>query len=113
VRADDEFSRERPPRKRRTFRFFRKREADLSGEDRRAMEQFIKTRRGVEAYIEPRTLSQPLSVALVAADGEWLRFSLPEEGSFRRFAGKHAMPVYDAGLVGYPKRMRDYRRRTE
>jgi hypothetical protein len=77
------------------------------------MEQFIKSRRGVEAYVEPRTLAQPLSVALVAADGEWLRFTLPDEGSFRRFAQKHALPVYDAGRVGYPKRMRDYRRDAE
>ena len=30
----------------------------------------MRTRVGVEAYVEPRTLQQPLSVVLVATDGE-------------------------------------------
>ena len=49
-------------------------------------------------------------MVLVASDGEWLRFRLPDEPSFRRFAQKLGLPVYDAGVLGYPKRMKEYRR---
>ena len=113
MRAGDEFERERQARPRRRWRLFKRRAPSIPREDRGAMERFIKTRQGVEAYIEPRTLAQPLSVVLVAADGEWLRFTVSDEGSFRKFAYKHALPVYDAGRIGYPKRMRDYRRGPE
>jgi hypothetical protein len=64
----------------------------------------------VEAYVEPATLAAGLSAVLVAADGEWLRFSLPDDTWLRRFAHKQGMPIYDAGVMGYPKRMREYRR---
>jgi len=74
------------------------------------MKDFIKSRTGVEAYLEPGSLDQHHSVVLVASDGEWLRFTLPEEVAFRRFAQKLGLPVYDAGLLGYPKRMKEYRR---
>ena len=36
-------------------------------EDQGAIKGFIKTRSGVEAYVEPRTLDQGLSVVFVAA----------------------------------------------
>ena len=49
----------------------------------KAIEEFVRTRVGVEAYVEPRTLQQPLSVVLVATDGEWRRFSIPDEGVLR------------------------------
>ena len=74
------------------------------------MKDFFKSRTGVEAYLEPGALDQRRSVVLVAADGEWLRFGLPDEVPFRRFAQKLGLPVYDAGLLGYPKRMKEYRR---
>jgi hypothetical protein len=74
------------------------------------VKEFVKTRRGVEAYVEPQTLDQRLSAVLVASDGEWLRFTLPNDAWLRRFAQRRALPVYNAGLVGYPKRMREYRR---
>jgi len=74
------------------------------------MKDFIKSRTGVEAYLEPGSLDQHHSVVLVASDGEWLRFTLPEEVAFRRFAQQLGLPVYDAGLLGYPKRMKEYRR---
>jgi len=74
------------------------------------MKAFFKSRVGVEAYLEPSSLDQRRSVALVASDGEWLRFSLPDEVLFRKFARKLGLPVYDAGVLGYPKRMKEYRR---
>lgn len=74
------------------------------------MQRFVKTRTGVEAYVEPRTLDQALSVVLVAADGEWQRFHLPDDRFLRKLSDKLRMPIYDAGRVGYPKRMKEYRR---
>ena len=104
MRADHEFERE--PRRRRR----KAPKAKTSRADQSAVKDFFKTRKGVEAYLEPRTMDQALSVVLVAADGEWLRFSLPDDTWLRRFAQKRGMPVYDAGVLGYPKRMREYRR---
>ena len=82
----------------------------VPGEDREAILDFVTTRRGVEAYMEPRTLSYPLSVVLVAVDGEWKRFMLADDSFIRSLAGSHALPVLDAGKVGYPDRMRKYKR---
>ena len=79
-------------------------------EDQHAIKDFVSTRTGVEAYVEPRTLSQAFSVVLVANDGEWLRFHLPDDAWLVKFAHKRGLPMYDAGVLGYPKRMKDYRR---
>jgi hypothetical protein len=69
---------------------------------------FAKSRLGVEAYLEPRTAVTETTVVLVAHDGEWTRRRVSGEGAARDFAKKHSIPVYDAGIVGYPKRMRDW-----
>lgn len=82
----------------------------VPGEDREAIAQFLESRRGVEAYMEPRTLMYPLSVVLVAGDGEWVRFPLIDDSFIRDLAGKHGLRVLDAGKVGYPERMRRYKR---
>src|SRR5574341_54554 len=42
-------------------------------EDRDRIVAFLDSRRGVEAFVEPRTVMHPLSVVLVAEDGEWTR----------------------------------------
>jgi hypothetical protein len=82
----------------------------VPGEDREAIMDFISTRRGVEAYMEPRTLTYPLSVVLVAEDGEWKRFHLADDAFIRSLAGSQGLPVLDAGKVGYPERMRRYKK---
>jgi hypothetical protein len=107
MRADDEFSRERGPGRRKRFKQGR---SKLSRDDRHGMKDFFKSRVGVESYLEPAALDRRRSVVLVASDGEWLRFQLPDETAFRRFAQKLGLPVYDAGVLGYPKRMKEYRR---
>ena len=104
MRAGDDAWREPRERKRRTPK------AKTSRGDQRAVKDFMKSRRGVEAYVEPRTLDQKLSVVLVASDGEWLRFTLPDDTWLRRFAHKRGLPIYDVGVMGYPRRMREYRR---
>ena len=79
-------------------------------EDQRGIKDFVSTRTGVEVFVEPRTLGQEFSVVLVASDGEWLRFHLPDDTWLAKFAHKRGVPIYDAGVLGYPKRMKDYRR---
>ncbi len=70
--------------------------------------QFIRSRQGVEAYLEPRTAVTEMTIVLVAADGEWTRRRVAGESGARDFAKKHSIPVYDAGIMGYPQRMRDW-----
>lgn len=77
------------------------------------LEQFVRTRRGVEAFIEPRTMVTETTVLLIAHDGEWTRRRVNGPEGARRFAHKLAIPVYDVALVGYPQRMRDYNARKK
>lgn len=86
-------------------------EPPASQEDLDHLERFVRSRRGVEAFIEPRTTVTGTTIILIAADGEWTRRRVggPEEA--RRFAHRLALPVYDVRLVGYPQRMRDYNSR--
>ena len=77
------------------------------------LEEFVTSRRGVEAFLEPRTTMAKPSLLLVAFDGEWTRRSIESPAWGRQFAGRHALPVYDAGVVGYPQRMRDYNARRK
>lgn len=78
------------------------------------LEEFVTTRRGVEAFIELPTIMNRATVLLIAHDGEWTRRSVSSVKWARRFAARHRLPAYDAGVVGYPQRMRDYdsRRRS-
>ena len=76
--------------------------------DRAAIVAFIDSREGVEAFMEPKTAMFPLSVVLVAEDGEWKRFALPDDSTMRDLARTKDLAVYDATRVGYPERMRRY-----
>jgi hypothetical protein len=104
MRAGDDAWREPRERRKRTPK------AKTPRSDRSAVKSFVATRQGVEAYVEPRTIDQGLSVVFVASDGEWMRSTLPDDTWLRRFAHKRGLPIYDAGVMGYPKRMREYRR---
>jgi hypothetical protein len=77
------------------------------------LEQFVQSRRGVEAFIEPRTTVTGTTVILIAHDGEWTRRRMPNPTVVRQFAQRLSMPVYDVQLVGYPQRMRDYNARQK
>ncbi len=78
---------------------------------RRHLEDFVRTRVGVEAYIEPRTNVTPPTVLLIATDGEWTRRRVPDPALVRGLAENLAVPVYDVQLVGYPPRLRAYNER--
>ncbi|MFE9652308.1 hypothetical protein [Micromonospora sp. NPDC006431] len=77
------------------------------------LENFVRTRRGVEAYLEPRTTVTETTVMLIADDGEWTRRRVGSPEEARRFAHKLAIPIYDVRLMGYPQRMRDYNERRK
>lgn len=77
------------------------------------LEQFVRSRRGVEAFIEPRTAVTETTIVLIAHDGEWTRRRIDGPEGARRFGARLSIPVYDVALVGYPKRMREYNERRK
>ncbi|MGH3498169.1 MAG: hypothetical protein ACRDP1_11975 [Nocardioidaceae bacterium] len=81
--------------------------------DREHLEQFVATRRGVEGFVEPRTTVTDTTLLLVAVDGEWTRRRVPSPSWAHEFANSRGVPSYDAAVVGYPQRMRDYNRRAK
>jgi hypothetical protein len=75
------------------------------------LETFARTRRGVEAFVEPRTAVTGTTVVLVAGDGEWTRRRVSSPDAARELGRRLSMPVYEAAVVGYPQRMRDWNAR--
>jgi hypothetical protein len=72
------------------------------------LRQFISTRGGVEAYLEPRTTVTDTTIVLVADTGEWTRRRIDGPEAAAALAKKQSIPLYDATKVGYPQRMRDW-----
>lgn len=98
-------------------RLFRSRRAGQAASSSDAsidhLDVFASTRRGVEAWIElPTQFTRP-SLLLIAYDGEWTRRTVPDVEWGRRFATKRSIPAYDAGVVPYPQRMRDFNARKK
>jgi hypothetical protein len=79
-----------------------------SAEDIAHLTAWARSRVGVEAYVEPRTMVTETTVVLVAKDGEWTRRRVSGPAGARKLCRELRIPVYDAQLVGYPKRMRDH-----
>jgi hypothetical protein len=78
------------------------------------LEVFAQERKGVEGYIEPRTATSPTTLLLVDRDGDHLRAAVREPDDAVAFCEGRGIPVYDAQVIGYPRRMREFekRRRT-
>ncbi|WP_134324435.1 oxidoreductase [Cumulibacter soli] len=76
------------------------------------LREFARSRRSVEAYVEPRTNVTQMSVLLVAADGEWTRRRTTEKAA-KQLAADLKIPVYDVQRTGYPQRMRDWSARNK
>ncbi|PJI93468.1 oxidoreductase [Luteimicrobium subarcticum] len=74
-------------------------------------EEFVRTRVGVEAFLEPPTNATAMTMLLVATTGEWTRRRVPDERAARSLADSLGIPVYDARRTGYPQRMRDWNSR--
>jgi len=77
------------------------------------LEQFARTRRGVEGFVEPRTTVTDTTLILIAHDGEWTRRRIGNPENARRFCHRLSIPIYDVALVGYPNRMREYNARQK
>jgi hypothetical protein len=82
------------------------------GEDEAHLARFAGSRQGVEAFVEPRTAVTETTVVLVAADGEWTRRKVPGPQAAHQLAHRLGIPAYDATVVGYPQRMRDWSARV-
>jgi hypothetical protein len=76
----------------------------------RELEEFISSRPGVEGFVEPATTIYPMTLLLVAADGEYLRRPVRDRDQAGEVCTRAQIPMYDAAKVGYPRRMRDYDR---
>lgn len=72
------------------------------------LEDFVRTRVGVEAYVEPPNVHTPSTVLLVATTGEWTRRRVPDERTAFEVARSLGVPVYNVRFTGYPQRMRDW-----
>ena len=81
--------------------------------DQAHLTEFVQTRRGVEGFVEPRTAVSDVTVLLVAHDGEWTRRRVPSVEWAHTFANSNGIPSYDAAVVGYPDRMREFNRRRK
>jgi hypothetical protein len=82
-----------------------------SGDDKTHLENFARSRRGVEGFVEPRTAVTDMTLLLVASDGEWTRRRVPNASFAHDFANRLGIPSYDAQVVGYPRRMREWNAR--
>lgn len=81
--------------------------------DLQHLEQFVSSRRGVEAYLEPKTNVTQTTLVLIAHDGEWTRRRVESPEAARRWAHGLSLPFYEVALMGYPRRMRDYNARRK
>ena len=84
-----------------------------ASQDEAHLLEFIKTRRGVEGFVEPPTVISGITLLLVAYDGEWTRRRVPSVQWAHKFANKHGVPSYDAAVVGIPQRMREWNQRQK
>lgn len=69
-------------------------------------EEFARSRRGVEAFVEPATNVTATTVILIAHDGEWTRRAMPSREDAFKLATDLHLPTYDVNQTGYPQRMR-------
>jgi hypothetical protein len=78
---------------------------------RRHLADFVASRRGVEAYVEPPTNVTATTIILIAYDGEWTRRAAGSRESAFDLARSLEVPVYDVLQTGYPARMREWNSR--
>jgi hypothetical protein len=78
---------------------------------RRHLSEFVSSRRGVEAYVEPPTNVTATTVILIAHDGEWTRRAAGSRQAAFELAAGLGVPVYDVLQTGYPSRMREWNSR--
>ena len=77
------------------------------------LEEFAAARKGLEGFIEPKTPTSPTSLLLVDRYGEHMRAPVREPDDAVSFCERLGIPVYDAKVIGYPQRMRDFDKRLK
>ncbi|GGC71363.1 hypothetical protein GCM10011410_25410 [Hoyosella rhizosphaerae] len=80
----------------------------MSDTDVAHLEQWCAARVGVEAFVEPQTFVNEMTVVLVANDGEWTRRRVGNPKTARKLGEHLSIPMYDVQKTGYPQRMRDH-----
>lgn len=75
-------------------------------EDARALEEWAAGRLFIEAFIEPETVVNEMSVVLVDENGEHIRRPIGGPKGIDAVAQRLGVPVYDVEDTGYPDRMR-------
>jgi hypothetical protein len=75
------------------------------------LREFVATRVGVEAYVEPQTNVTQTTLMLIATTGEWTRRRVPDARAAHELARALDVPVYDVQRTGYPQRVRDWNSR--
>lgn len=75
------------------------------------LDAFLASRTGVEGYVEPATQFAPTTLLLVAHDGESIRRQVKSGQWAQSYCRKKHVPCYNATLVGYPQKMREYNQR--
>src|SRR3954454_16402954 len=79
-----------------------------TSDDERHLREFAGSRTGVEAYVEPPTAVTTTTVVFVANTGEWTRRRVRDARAAHSLADTLGVPSYDAAVVGYPQRMREW-----
>ncbi|RKS74015.1 hypothetical protein CLV35_2513 [Motilibacter peucedani] len=90
------------------LRWWRDRRDPVLGESSAHLRDFAASRTGVEAFVEPQTTVTGVTVVFVANDGEWTRRAAPDARAAHALANSLGVPSYDAAVVGYPARMREW-----
>lgn len=82
------------------------------GADADHLTAFARSHTGVEAFVEPPTAVSTTTVVFVAGTGEWTRRRVSDARAAHDLANRLGIPSYDAAVVGYPQRMRDWNARN-
>lgn len=75
--------------------------------DARALSEWVAGRAFVEAFIEPETVVNEMSVVVVDENGDYIRRFIGGPKGIDAVAKLLGCPVYDVEETGYPQRMRD------
>jgi hypothetical protein len=74
------------------------------------LELFAQNHKGVEGFVEPQTATNPTTLLLVDRVGEHTRGAVRDPQEAFKFCERLGIPVYDAAVIGYPQRMKDFAR---
>lgn len=74
--------------------------------DAQALKQWVEGRAFVEAFVEPETVVNEMSIVLVDEHGDYLRRKIGGPKGIDAVAKMLSVPIYDVEETGYPERMR-------